>query len=154
MDKEFLNTVVDKYKKYLGQKLVSIILFGSQARGEAKEGSDYDIFIIASDLPKNALERSRFIHKPMYESGLLSLSILAKTPEEFQKDVASLYLDLCLDGIILFDNDFVEPKLLKLKEIIHSSGLRRVKDDGEYHWEWDKYPKGEWEITWEGFREF
>lgn len=154
MDKNKLNKIVEVYKCYLGERLISIILFGSQARGEAKDKSDYDLFILANNLPKGALERSRFIHKPIYKNELRSLSIIAKTPTEFQEDVASLYLDLSIDGIILFDKDFIQPKLLKLKEIIKNSGLNRVKDNDEFHWEWKKYPKGEWEITWEGYREF
>ncbi len=154
MGKQLTNKIVQVFKDYLGENLISVILFGSQARSESTETSDYDLFIIANNLPKGALERSRFIHKPIYENELGSLSIIAKTPAEFEKDVASLYLDLSVDGIILFDKDFIQPKLAKLKKIIKTSGLNRIKDNSEYHWEWKKYPKREWEITWEGFREF
>ncbi len=153
MDKEFTNRIVEVFKSYLGDNLICIILFGSRARGEASEGSDYDLFIISKNLPTSQIERSRFISIPLYKNNLEGLSILAKSPEEFLKDISPLYLDLSIDGIVLYDKDFIISKIKKLKEIIKSAGLQRIKDNGEYHWSWLKYPKGEWEITWDGFHE-
>lgn len=43
----------------LGKKLVAIVLFGSRARGDAMEESDWDILIIAEDLPELPMERYR-----------------------------------------------------------------------------------------------
>ena len=42
---EFVNVALEKY----GEKIESIILFGSVARGEAKEDSDIDILIVTKD---------------------------------------------------------------------------------------------------------
>jgi predicted nucleotidyltransferase len=40
-------TFLDELKKQLGPDLVQVWLFGSQARGDAVAGSDYDILVIA-----------------------------------------------------------------------------------------------------------
>jgi predicted nucleotidyltransferase len=153
MDKQLTDKIVQVFQDYLGENLISVILFGSQARSESTKTSDYDLFIIANNLPQSQVERSRFINRPLYENNLECLSVLAKGPEEFLKDISPLYLDLSIDGIVLFDRDFITSKIKRLKEIINTAGLRRIKDDGEYHWSWLKYPKGEWEITWGGFHE-
>ena len=42
---EFVKVALEKY----GEKIESIILFGSVARGEAKEDSDIDILIVTKD---------------------------------------------------------------------------------------------------------
>lgn len=44
-----LNEFVKRIKKDYGDKIEKIILFGSYARGEAKEGSDIDVLIITKD---------------------------------------------------------------------------------------------------------
>lgn len=151
--KDITDRIVDVYKSYLGENLVSIVLFGSQARGDATEKSNYDLFIVGRNLSTSRLERSRFIHKPMFEYRLPDLSIVAKTPEEFSQDVTPLLLNLCVEGVILYDTNFAQPKLHELREIIKKAGLRRVRDKHEFNWEWDRYPRGEWEITRNGFRE-
>ncbi len=44
-----LDEFVKRIKKEYGDKIEKIILFGSYARGEAKEGSDIDVLIITKD---------------------------------------------------------------------------------------------------------
>ena len=60
-----------------------IILFGSHARGEAKENSDVDLMIIAeSDLPR--FKRSRELYKLLrpYPFGM---DLLVYTPKEIER---------------------------------------------------------------------
>jgi predicted nucleotidyltransferase len=149
-----LKEVVDCYRKYLGESLVSMVLFGSRARGEATEASDYDLFIIAKGLPTKPFRRKLFIRRPLEGQFEGKLCIIAKTPEEVTSAFPSLFLDLSLDGMILYDRDeFFEDLQKKIKKIIGQAGLRRRKDGGEYYWEWQKPPRGGWEITWSGYRE-
>ena len=154
LNNAFPAKVVDCFKEYLGKNLVSIVLFGSRARGDARQASDYDIFIIAKDLPVKPFRRLLSIRYPLKGQFEEKLSIIAKTPEEVLSTFPSFFLDLALDGIILFDRDeFFMGIQKKTKEIIAQAGLQRKKDNGDYYWEWKRPPKKGWEITWSGYRE-
>lgn len=50
---EFINSVLEKF----GKKVVSIILFGSVARGTARKGSDIDLLVVIEDLPEEWRKR-------------------------------------------------------------------------------------------------
>jgi len=47
-DKAMLNQFKDILQQTLGDRLVELRLFGSHARGDADEGSDFDILIIVN----------------------------------------------------------------------------------------------------------
>ena len=98
-----LNRVVSKLREGLGDDLVAVVLFGSRARGEAREGSDWDVLIIANDLPGRTLERVIRLKRMLPPEYRGEVSLLAKTPEEFMSNLPDLYLDIALDGIILSD---------------------------------------------------
>jgi uncharacterized protein len=150
----FLKKAVDCYKEFLGDRLVSIVLFGSRARGDAKEGSDYDFFIIAKGLPEKPFRRKLFIRAPLKGQFKENLCIIAKSPDEVTETFPSLFLDLSLDGIILYDRDgFFRDLQRKIRNIISQAGLQRKKEHQDYYWEWESPPKAGWEITWSGYRE-
>lgn len=149
-----LKQIVKIYKGYLGNSLFSMVLFGSHARGDAKKTSDYDLFIIADGLPLKPFQRKLFIRKPLQGQFEERLCIIAKTREEMLNNFPSLFLDIGLDGIILFDKEeFFKHLQIKIKEIIHQAGLKRKRRNGEFSWEWKNPPQKGWEITWEGYRE-
>jgi len=52
-----LEYVVSRLIEYFRERLVSIVLYGSLARGEARDTSDIDLLIIAVDIPGNYSER-------------------------------------------------------------------------------------------------
>jgi predicted nucleotidyltransferase len=56
--------IVSGLRGGLGDDLVAVVLFGSRARGEGHEGSDWDFLVIARDLPERTLERA-FLLKRM-----------------------------------------------------------------------------------------
>jgi predicted nucleotidyltransferase len=147
--------LVKCYNDYLGDQLISIVLFGSRARGDAQETSDYDLFIIARQLPSKPLHRMLYIRSPLKGQFEERFCIIARTPEEVEKNFPPFYLDLGLDGVILFDgNDFFRKLQERIRDIIRQAGLRRKKDNEEYYWEWETPPKRGWEITWSGYRAF
>ncbi len=44
-----LKTFCDRLRNLYGEHLASVILYGSRARGEAKDGSDIDLLIVLKD---------------------------------------------------------------------------------------------------------
>ena len=153
MKNSTLHEIVNIYRDYLGDALFSLVLFGSHARGDAKETSDYDLFIIAEKLPAKPLQRILFVRAPLKGQFEQRFSIIAKTPREMWEHFPSLFLDLGLDGVILFDRgDFFKELQIKIRNIIEQAGLRRKRWNGEFYWEWQIPPEKGWEITWSGYR--
>jgi predicted nucleotidyltransferase len=53
---ELLKKTVDEMKRYFDKNLVSVVLYGSLARGDVKKDSDIDLLVIFEDLPKERLK--------------------------------------------------------------------------------------------------
>lgn len=153
-EKYFLQKLVRRFKSHLGNDLVSIVLFGSQARGDARTTSDYDLFIVAKELPKSPLKRLFYVREPLRGDFKERISIIAKTREEVEAGFPSLFLDIGIDGIILYDTNFFEEKSQRIREIIRKARLKRIREKGNFIWEWENPPERGWEITWNGYREF
>ena len=98
-----ITPVVRTLQQGLGKKLVAVVLFGSRARGDAREESDWDMLVIAEDLPDRQMERYRKTKEILPQKWRGRISILAKTPVEFEAVLPSLYLEIALDGLILYD---------------------------------------------------
>ena len=49
----FLDTVIARIRNVLGENLVAIVLFGSYAKGIAREASDLDLLVVARVLPSS-----------------------------------------------------------------------------------------------------
>jgi predicted nucleotidyltransferase len=52
-----LPELVAALKAGLGENLIAVALFGSRARGDADENSDWDFLVIARNLPERVLRR-------------------------------------------------------------------------------------------------
>ena len=78
-----------------------------------------------------------------------SVSILAKTPEQFHGAVSSLYLDVALDGQILYDpRGFAVSRLGALRRAIENLGLYREPVPEGFDWRWEKTPAASWSLSW------
>ncbi len=130
----------------LGDRLVSIALYGSVARKEAGPGSDIDLFIVLQEAPSGMLSR-RHLLDPMRESLTPELEKLwrqgiytdfvevIRTRNEARK-FHPLYLDMSQEAIILFDRDkFLEILLSAIKEHLKNGGAER-KIMGKFRY-WD-----------------
>lgn len=60
-DKLELQRLTDDGKALLGKNLKAIVLFGSRASGTAGKYSDFDVLVIAEDLPEDWRKRDALI---------------------------------------------------------------------------------------------
>ncbi len=141
---------VSKLREGLGEDLVAVVLFGSRARGEAREGSDWDVLVIANNLPGRTLERAIWLKRMLPAAYRGEISLLARTPEEFMSSLPDLYLDIASDGVVLYDTGgFMVERLRSLRSLIHRKGLRREREDCDLVWRWRGTPSPDWSLEWE-----
>lgn len=142
-----LKEILDEIRRYFDKNLVSVVLYGSLARGEVKKDSDIDLLIISENLPK---ERSRrqdmFMElekesdeeiKRIYEKwGCYPyISPILKTREE-ARNLSPLYLDMVTDAKILYDkDDFFKEILEKLRMELDSLNAKKIKVGKKWYWD-------------------
>ncbi|WP_322487499.1 hypothetical protein [Chloroflexus sp.] len=67
--------------------------------------------------------------------------MIAKTPAECTFYLAPLYLDIALDGIVLYDrDDWLTSRLAAIRTRIDRHGLYRIQRDRDLIWEWREFP--------------
>lgn len=147
----FLDEVVRHFRALLGERLVGIVLYGSRARGDARQDSDVDVFLLAEGLPADLWERARLLHFHSAERRQPDLGLRALTPEEYARDLSPLDLDIAIDGRVLWDRDGrTNSRLALIRKRLDEAGLYRTPD---FRWRWRTWPtRDDWEINWEGVR--
>lgn len=88
-----------------GLRISKLILFGSQATGQATEDSDIDIVILSEDFRnKDIFERARMIKEAevlAIKKYMVPFDVITMTPEEFesQSSLVGLY---AADGTVVY----------------------------------------------------
>lgn len=137
-------------EKRFGKSLISVVLYGSVARGKASQTSDVDLLIILGDPPKNyhrrldpilesqkQLECSSMYKKIKDQLGVFPFfSYLILSKEEAQEN-RYIYLDMIEDGKILYDRDgFFFRKMQGMKKRIKELGSKKIYlEDGSWYWD-------------------
>jgi len=119
---------VEECKKKFGENLVSIILFGSYARGSFKETSDVDLLVIAKNLPKSVWERDKLLEEVVWdilEKKHIKISPILVEPEEVK--IHAMWPNPIFYGILLgyhaiYGSEFFEEIMNTVKERV------KVKD--------------------------
>lgn len=131
---------VEQVKNVFRDNLVSIVLFGSVARGDCREDSDIDMLVVMRNLPQSFFKRiDLFI--PIIEKARENASskpliqVYPLTVDEAAKN-RPIYLDMLTDAIIIYDRDkFIEKVLERLWLKLKGLGAKKVKlKDGSWLW--------------------
>jgi len=128
-----------------GERLVSLVLFGSVARATMGPESDIDLLVVADPLPDGRL--ARVAELDVVEERLAGalataardgvhtrLAAIFKTPREVERG-SLLFLDMTDRARILFDRDgFFRAYLKRLSARLQELGSRRIEKGGGYYW--------------------
>lgn len=103
-----LEEFVRKLKRELGNNLISIVLFGSLAKGKIRPESDIDILIVAEDVLKTRdTARDLFSEISIFYDKLIEEHVYSR--EDFDsayKQGNDLIINTLKNGLILHDNEF------------------------------------------------
>lgn len=142
-----LEGYISLLKELLGDRLRSVCLFGSVARGQDRSGSDIDILVVADGLPEDVGLRHRETNdarmrirgteayrrlKTIGSAYLISEVYL--TPEEVERHPPIL-LDISEDGILLYDKDgFLSMVLAEFRRRLKELGAKKVSGSKGTYW--------------------
>lgn len=125
-----------------GGDLVSVVVFGSRARGEARLDSDIDLLVVARDLPSDHTERFRIVldlARQVSPDFAAMLSVIVRTPEE-AAPIKPYYLGMLSGHVLLWDHDgFFAGVLDRLRARLAELGSKRYVDKDGYEY-WDLKP--------------
>jgi hypothetical protein len=153
--KNMIDKIVNLLKNHFAENLIALVVFGSYARGDFRESSDIDLFVIIEGLPQRHFERTTLMSSLLTPNFSRRITAIAKTKREFLSSFPPLYLDLALDGQVAYDTGgFMKERLAEIEGIIEQAGLFREKKETQGHrWDWHVRPKKGWAIDWQGYRE-
>ena len=128
-------------------KLESFAVYGSVARGRARDDSDTDILVISEDLRGsigNRLEHLMEVEDSVGEElewlrdqGIRTRpSLYPLRPEEARR-VPDLFLDLTQDAVTIYDQErFLETILSGLRaRLLEEGAVRRFVDEDRWYWD-------------------
>ena len=147
--RDYLYDFVKLIKENYEENLLSIILFGSVARGKWNNESDIDLLIIFTNKSsiKTGINNQLMKIISDYErksklrnskgdrlfSTIQDITLVLKDLHAFR----TIFYDIAMDGIILFDRNQTGFHFLnKIKKRIEEKGLKRVFiKENDYYWE-------------------
>lgn len=143
---ELVDQMVSAVRALYGDRLISVVLYGSVARGTMRHDSDMDVLIVAQDLPNGRLHRIRefeAVEERLAESfrraashGVTtSLSAVLKTPDELQAG-SPLFLDMVEDARVLYDRDGAFKRRIDLlRHRLAQLGAKRIWKANAWYWD-------------------
>ncbi|MCG3108743.1 hypothetical protein L3N51_01028 [Metallosphaera sp. J1] len=148
------NSIVDAFKKVYGDKLVSVVLFGSYARGEQRRESDIDLLVVLDTIEDRyavvtrIVEVDRILEDTLYrelrergyEGVVMPIYLDLKSATRFR----ALYIDVAFDALILYDRgDVMKQVFERVRKRLEELGAERVKEGRRHYVIFRKVKPGE-----------
>jgi hypothetical protein len=119
---------------YAIYSLIGIVLYGSQARGEAHDNSDCDILLVCAS--SQAITRSLYrlwddSFSQQFPKVQISIVSLPKESNAF----TPLWAAVAVDAIILWEESWLISRyLISIRQAIASAVYTRIKTHGQFYW--------------------
>ena len=129
-----------------GDRLVSVVLYGSVARGDARPDSDINVLVVTGPIAPGPFKRKDLLDAadealaPLIAAAEMDgiptrLARIVKTPEE-AREITPLYFDLTQDAVLLYDRDGFFARVLDgVRTSLDRLGATRTGDRGPRYWE-------------------
>ncbi len=129
--------LVSVFREVFGELLVSLVLFGSYARREARPESDIDVLVVVEDRLSDRFEAQKLLDRVelrLYEllwprlaprgyRPVLSPHLLTRSQASVFRPI---YIDLVFDARILYDKDgFMASILGRVRRVLEEVGVER-----------------------------
>jgi predicted nucleotidyltransferase len=133
-EKETLEEFVESCKKKFKENLISIVLFGSRVKGYAREDSDYDLLIIAKNLPdiKERLNLLEEEESKIWDKYKIKISSLLLEEEEIFSPVNPLLFGVLSSYKVLFGEENFKKNLQQARAWIEE--MNPIYVEGEKEW--------------------
>ncbi len=140
-----LKKLLEELLREFDDRLKSLVVYGSIARGDHRRDSDIDLLVVIDGLPRERLKRVRLfidvesrldsmLDKLFDEGYAITFSPIIKTPEEAER-ITPLYLDMVEDAVIIYDEKgFFEKVLERLRKRLEELGAERVRIGRKWYW--------------------
>ena len=132
----------------LAGNIVSIVLYGSVARGDAGAESDVDLLLVLEQASPVYCERLQVLHpilrrlrqRPCWQELVArrltpELNVLIFSRAEAERN-RHLYLDMIEDALLLVDRGgFLQQRLQMLRRRLSELGAAKVRRNGTWYWD-------------------
>jgi predicted nucleotidyltransferase len=102
---KIMNELRDRLIDTYSDQLIAIILFGSQARGDATPNSDFDVLIVLKDPVKTGkeIERTGYFLSPLCLKYNIVICNLFLSVTRFENEQTMLMQNITKEGIYFYD---------------------------------------------------
>ncbi len=146
--RSLLDCFVALVQEAMGDRVISIVLYGSVARGDATPESDMDLLLVVDRAPRIYRERLRPLlpilrrlrqqpcWKALEAQHLFPFPAIVMLSRAEADQNRYLYLDMIEDARILLDRDrFFEKRLKKLQHRLQELGARKIRRNASWYWD-------------------
>lgn len=108
---EILRSIVDILKSQMSENIQSIFITGSYARGDAKEGSDIDLWLVMTDTNFDNLNQVGTLLKPLMDTHKVVINPQCLDIKELENPNFDIWVEKpvkILDGVLLDGHDFFD----------------------------------------------